>query len=160
LGRYWASHCAGTKNALGGWTRHAFLEVGGTRVSQVLVRPVHEQLLRSAIGEEVELSLSRFGRTHRLEALRTAKDGVSKPPLHWMFMGVIYKLVHLLIALIGVVFFGAIAWGLIVFVVGHSVDNKTLLSVAVAAAIGLFALWLIWGNLSGIVKTWAAWAAL
>jgi hypothetical protein len=148
------------KNRLGGWTRHGFIDVGGTRIPQALVSPMHENLLISAVGQEVEIGVSKSGKSHQVVAIRTPRDGVVKASRGLMLSGVISTLFKMVIALVVLALVGVLATAIVEAILGPLVGNRT--AVLVACLIGVVALlaWIVWENVRGIARTWAAWAAV
>lgn len=67
----------------GGWIQHQFVDVGGMRIKNVVLRPYQDALLEEAVGEEVALSVTgpaadSHGR-HTVVAIRTPRAGIDRP---------------------------------------------------------------------------------
>jgi hypothetical protein len=66
-----------------GWIQRQFVDIGGTRIKNVVLRPYQNALLEEALGEEVALSVmgppADSGRRHIVVAVRTPQAGIDRP---------------------------------------------------------------------------------
>jgi hypothetical protein len=76
-----------------GWTRRQFVDIGETRIRNVMLMPYHDALLQEAVGEEVALSMTgpeaNSPKRHTVLAIRTPKGGVNKPTGKHLWVGAI-----------------------------------------------------------------------
>jgi hypothetical protein len=67
-----------------GWIQRSYMDVGDTRIRNVVVLPVHDEMLREAVGQEVALSILGPGpeshKRNSVIATRTPRVGVFRPP--------------------------------------------------------------------------------
>jgi hypothetical protein len=144
----------------GGWIRHSSIVIGDRRISgDVMIRPAHEELLQAALGQEVAVSFSRFGKTYRVEATKTEDGGVVKTPVGMLIGGTLVRLWRLLFAVIGGLILAVILWWIAYMIIGAIVGHSALVSVACFFLALLLPVWLIWATFSGMFKTYAAWMA-
>jgi hypothetical protein len=74
-----------------GWIRRQFVDIGGTRIKNVMVTPLVDELLKEAVGQEVALSMigppaDHDGR-HTVVAIRTPKGGLQRPSRKLILVG-------------------------------------------------------------------------
>jgi hypothetical protein len=87
----------GVRDDQAGWTQHQFVDIGETRIRNVVLMPYQEALLQEAVGEEVALSMTgpepSSGKRHTVVAIRTPKGGVDRPSEKQLWVGaVLYTL--------------------------------------------------------------------
>jgi hypothetical protein len=65
-----------------GWTQRQFVDIGGIRIKNVMLTPLHDELLQEAVGEKVALSMTgprpSSGNRHTVLAVRTPKAGIDR----------------------------------------------------------------------------------
>ena len=144
------------KNPLGGWTRRDFIDVGGTKISQVLLAPEFESLLNSAVGQEVEIGVSKNGKGYKVEAIRTPRDGVVKPSLLSMLFVYFVVLLKMVVVLVVAALIGLVASAIVVAIVG----DQTIVLIGCAIGVGALLLRVIWENVRGIGRSWSAWSGV
>ena len=64
-----------------GYTRREFIQIGDTRLTQVMLMPYYDALLEEAVGKQVALSIDKTGSRNTLIAMRTPDAGLVKPEL-------------------------------------------------------------------------------
>jgi hypothetical protein len=66
-----------------GWIQRQFVDIGGTRLKNVVVKPYQDALLEEAVGQHVALSVlgppADSGGRHVVVAIRTPRAGVDRP---------------------------------------------------------------------------------
>jgi hypothetical protein len=66
-----------------GWVLRQFVDIGGTRLKNVVVAPYQNALLEEAVGQQVALSVlgpsADSGGRHVVVAIRTPRAGVDRP---------------------------------------------------------------------------------
>jgi hypothetical protein len=66
-----------------GWIQRQFVDIGGTRLKNVVVQPYQNALLEEAVGQHIALSVlgppADSGGRHVVVAIRTARAGVDRP---------------------------------------------------------------------------------
>jgi hypothetical protein len=144
------------RNPLGGWTQCAYIDVGGTRIPQVLLAREFEPLLASAVGQEVEIGVSKRGKGHKVEAIRTPRDGVVKLSLLSQLLVYFIVLLKMVVVLIVAALIGLAASALVVAFLG----DQTIVLIACGIGVGLLLLRIVWENVRGIARSWSAWAAV
>jgi hypothetical protein len=88
-GGYWTHNMGITRyhktgvDAQAGWTRREFVDIGDTRIRNVMLMPYYDELLQEAVGQEVALSVTgppenKAGR-NTVVAIRTPEGGVVRP---------------------------------------------------------------------------------
>jgi hypothetical protein len=74
-----------------GFTRRLFVDIGETRIKNVMLAPYFDELLQEAVGEEVALSMTgpepSSGKRHTVVAIRTPKGGVNRPSRKLLLIG-------------------------------------------------------------------------
>jgi hypothetical protein len=144
-------------DAQAGFTSREFVDVGGQRIRNVMLAPLHDQLLREAVGQEVALSMTGPGpsspRRHTVIAIRTAREGLVRPGFVRMFAGSGAKIVRgLIIAPFAFLILFAVAW-----VAGSIIDALWWVGLAAAVAAGA---WLLFSPFVISARTFRAWSAL
>lgn len=65
-----------------GWTRREFVDIGETRIRNVILTPYYDALLMEAVGQEVALSIAgrdpTSNKRHTVMALRTPRGGLNR----------------------------------------------------------------------------------
>ena len=78
----------GVGNTEGRWTVREFIDIGDTHLRNVYLTDYHDEVLKSAMGEEVAISI---GGTRKLRqkklvvAIRTPQHGVDRPTRRFLF---------------------------------------------------------------------------
>jgi hypothetical protein len=94
-----------------GWTQHQFVDVGETRIRNVVLMPYHAALLQEAVGEEVALSMTgpepSSAKRHTVVAIRTPKGGVNRPTSKQLWAAAILNTLR---TWLGAVFFTIFLW--------------------------------------------------
>jgi hypothetical protein len=150
-----------------GWTRYHFVDIGETRIRNVMLMPYQNALLREAIGEEIALSMTgpepSSAKRHTVLAIRTPKGGVNRPSEKQLWAAAILNTLRTwLAAVIGavvlfVVLF-AVAWG-IYAIFRYWPLFVVLFFVGVAVALAVF-VWLIVAPIVDARRMFRAAAAL
>ena len=132
-----------------GWHQWQLVDIGGTRLKNVIVTPLHDELLHEAQGQNVAISWHGAGLTsggrHTVVAIRTPKAGVDRPG-----RGTI-----LFVSLVWIVRFWLVAgiFGALLAVGGQLLFKMPLIGIVFALA------WAGWG-LVLTRRMLAAWSAL
>jgi hypothetical protein len=118
-----------------GMVRRQFVDIGGTRIRNLILTRYHDDLLEEAVGEEVALSVigpaapDDPGR-HTVVAVRTPRAGVQRPSgkrllagsiwlvlKHWV-TGPIFFLIMLIPTWIASVIWGPLGWVVLLGAIG------------------------------------------
>jgi hypothetical protein len=121
-----------------GYMRRQFVDIGDTRIRNVILRRYYDELLQEAVGQEVALSItgpspSSEGR-HTVVAMRTPKGGVVRPSRKQLFAGSIVLVFQFWIA---AVFMALILAAIALFVGAFTSVTVFWIGLAVAVAFGI-----------------------
>jgi hypothetical protein len=133
-----------------GWMRRHFVDIGETRIRNVVLMPYYDALLQEAVGEEVALSVTgpepSSAKRHTVVAIRTPKGGVNRPSARQLWTGAI---VSTLRTWLGAVFLTLFLWIVLAAIAygGYALYRNWDLFVVVfflvtAVALGVF-VWLV-----------------
>jgi hypothetical protein len=133
-----------------GWVQREFIDIGDTRIRNVLLMPYHNALLEESVGQEVAVSVSGGGspdsaRRKKIVAVRTAR-GVDKPPAGSLVVGAIRE-----------IFFGWIVAAFLLFFAGAVALNVGTPAIVLWVALAAY---LLARPFIGIVRVRRVWAAL
>lgn len=87
------------KDALGqkGWTRREFVDIGDTRIRNLVLTPYYDELLKEAVGQEVAISVTGTDPSknlrHTVMAIRTPRGGLNRVSRKVLLAGSIVWLV-------------------------------------------------------------------
>ena len=72
------------KHRLEGWRNYSYIKLSDEKIRNVAVPPMWDDLLREAVGHDVQFSIggktSNPGKLHPMMAMRTPEEGLVKPP--------------------------------------------------------------------------------
>jgi hypothetical protein len=112
-------HRKGVVDDQAGWTRRQFVDIGETRIRNVMLMPYQDALLQEAVGEVVALSMTgpepSSAKRHTVLAIRTPKGGVSRPSGKQLWVGAIFNTLR---TWLGAVFLTAILSFVLLIVAG------------------------------------------
>jgi hypothetical protein len=140
------------------WVNRQFVDIGGQRLTNVMVTQLCDELLLEAIGEEVTLAVftPSNSRRHRQTVLgvRTPKMGVVKPGLATLLLGAIWGSIKVWIAAIVLTLFSLLPAGVVGKIFGRTPGLLVL------AAGVVLAIWLVAASLRGYVRMIGVWRSL
>lgn len=117
-----------------GWTQRQFVDIGDIRIKNVMLRPLHDELLLEAVGQQVAVSLigpkPSGGGRHTVLAVRTPRAGVDRPSTGMLLIATVVAVFRF--------WFVAVVVGAILAVVGQALWTTPL----VGLAFGL--IWALW----------------
>jgi hypothetical protein len=141
-----------------GWIQRQFVDIGGQRITNLMVTPLCDELLLEALGEEVALAVWTPGRLRRgrqtVLGIRTPRMGVVKPGLIALIAGAIWGTIKVWVAAIAVVLVTFLPAGAVSKIFGRTPGLLVL------AAGVVLALWLVAASLRGYVRMVRVWRSL
>jgi hypothetical protein len=150
------------KSDFEGWTRREYIVIDDTKIRNVMLQPLLDQLLQESMGQEVAISVNgdaeagHLTKKHVVVAIRTPAEGLVRTPRKLMLVGVaMLTFRYWLTALI--------AGGFAMLVLGVAIGGSTHSTAGAAAGallgLGVLAYFLV-KPFRLMSKSWRAWSAL
>jgi hypothetical protein len=140
-------HRKGVVDDQAGWTRRQFVDIGETRIRNVMLMPYQDALLQEAVGEVVALSMTgpepSSAKRHTVLAIRTPKGGVSRPSGKQLWVGAIFNTLRTWLGAVFLTVVLSVVLGVVAAVVANIFDLNlhtlgVMLVVALAVALAVF----------------------